>query len=86
MANLIHVTKTNGDAILIGVRAIKMVEHHEFTPEVSKPVAVDPKVPHSEHKSVPVAAPGPVIGSKITLMDGKDIIVKEPVHKLSDMQ
>lgn len=82
MAMLMHLTKTNGEMFLIGLSAIKMVEHTEYTPEVPR---VDAKA-HPDHRPVLAAVPGPTVGSKITLMDGKEIVVRERVHAISDMQ
>jgi uncharacterized protein YlzI (FlbEa/FlbD family) len=81
MTKMIHVTHENGDTVLVGVHAIKHIMHKEFTPVVPKHIAE-----HPDHKATPIPAPAPVIGSEITFMDGKTMIVKEPPHKISDMQ
>jgi uncharacterized protein YlzI (FlbEa/FlbD family) len=78
MAMLIPVTKMDGVSMLVNVNLIKMIE------PVTEPVdpkdkndARTPPASASTQPVVPAPAVPPVVMSKITFLDGKDVVVKE---------
>jgi hypothetical protein len=94
MTMLIPLTQMNGVPVLVGVAGIKMIEAYEWTPkpvdpnvktEVAKdsapaPVTTQPMVPPVAPTVVP-----PVVCSKITFHDNKELIVKELVAGIMPM-
>lgn len=95
MAIFMKLTQMNGIPVLIGTHGIKMIESYEFTPrpldmgakaEVAKDSAPAPVT--TQQMVPPGVSPGatkPIVCSKITFMDDKELAVMELIANIVQM-